>query len=169
MGKIAGVLDGGLVVVRGFQQAGSPGRIRDGLAILLIGLAIAICIREPIGIRGGIISNTRTGHFLGIHLDRAIQNILQALDLIVDAFFGITVAIVVNKGAWFTIVLQVINGLDAFMAKRALLDLYLQTVLVVTAEAGVISFHVTEFRIVGFAIVLITHLSLRTIEGRTGG
>ena len=109
------------------------------------------------------------GTSLAYTLDGAIQRILQALDLVEDAFLGIAIAVVIHERTVLAVVLQIINGLDALMALGALIDAHLKGMLIMATEAGIEARHMAELGIIGLAVVLIPHLSLRAVQRGAGG
>ena len=120
----AGILQRGLIVVGRFEKTRRPG-VKAVVAIHLVGVgcAVAVGVDEEVGMAGRLIDNRRTGYIAGIGLDRLIEQFAYSLHLVIDAFFHVTIAVVIDFGAGHAHVAQLFNRRHPFVTVGAGFDL----------------------------------------------
>ena len=136
VGERTRILGGQLVIVSSLQQTSCPLIVGNRTAFGVLNRLTIRTRYEPVRIGRRIINDRGLGHFIGIHLDRAIQDVLQACQFVIDAFLDVAVAVIVDQRTGFAVVLQIVNGLDALMAFRACFNLYRGGMLIVARGAG---------------------------------
>ena len=117
----------------------------------------------------GIIDHRRANNFASIGLDGRIERFLQADQLVVDTFFDVAIAVVIDFGASHTHVAEIFNGGHIFVALGTVFDLYFERMRAVTFDTGLIAINVGKVGIVGFALIFIATLGQRTIFAGRGG
>ena len=122
VGKRTRILDGILIVVGSLQQARRPGVVANQALVGRIRLAILVRIDEEVGI-GGCIVHDRRAALLGICLDGGIQRLAEAVDLGIDAFGHIAIAIPIGGVGRGTDLLQILGAGNVGVAALAGIDL----------------------------------------------
>ena len=117
----------------------------------------------------GVVHDACTGSISGILLDFSVQGSLQAFDLVVHAFAGVAVAIVIRRGGDHADILKIFNSGYILMAEGAFFDLDLEGVRVMTANTSVIAFDVIVLGVVGHAFIFVTAMRHATIQSCGSG
>ncbi len=95
MGVATGILVGVLVVIGRAQQVGRP---CGEPALFVVDAAVAVRIGEPVGVGVRIVEDRRADDIDRIRLDGRIESVAHGVDLAVDAFGRVAVAVVVDIG-----------------------------------------------------------------------
>jgi hypothetical protein len=130
------ILLGDLVVVGGLQHARRPA----GVALLaLVSRPVLVGVDEPVGVGLRVVDHRSAGHFLGIGHNRAVEDLLQALDLFHDALGHVAVAVVVGLRALHAHRAPILSRGDVGVAGLALGQADLQRMRGVAGLAGVVA------------------------------
>ena len=150
--KLAWILAGDLVVVRGPQEARSPGAV-GLLACVEFAVGVGICKEVRVGC--GIVANISLCDFLAVCRNGGQELLLQTGHFSRHAFFGVAIAVVVHQRAVHADVDQVFDLSHALVAIRTLLYSDLQGVLVMAAVAGIERGGMLELAIVHLAVIFV--------------
>ena len=123
MGEGPWILYGILVVVGSLHQTRRPGVVSDRSAVAHIGFAILVLIHKEVRIGGRVVDDGRTVLFC-VRLDGSEQCLSETVDLGVDAFRHVTIAIPVRRVGGGPDLVQVLDARNSGMAALARIHLH---------------------------------------------